>query len=87
MLPTVTRKIKEGTQYAVFDSYHRRRAITNFLVLQLGQFNQNFGSRMFNIQHFQYRRAIICYCDVTNVINKHFIKPDRTQTSFDDVGN
>lgn len=47
----------------------RSGTVTDLLVLEIRQFNENLGGRMLNVQFLQNSSAIVCDGDITNLIN------------------
>lgn len=65
----------------------RSGTVTDFFVLELSEIYQETSGRVFYFELGQDGGSIVGDCDVTNVINEHFVETDGAQGSFDNVSD
>lgn len=59
--------------------------VSDFTILDLGEFDENFGGGVGNLKLFENSCAIIGNCNITNIINEHFVQPYRAKRRFDNI--
>lgn len=64
---------------------NRSGAITDLVVLMLGEFNQNSCGRVLHLQLFEDRRTVIGNRHITDLVHHHFIEAFGAQGALNDV--
>ena len=59
--------------------------ISDFTILDLGEFDENFGGGVGNLELFENSCAIIGNCNITNIINEHFVEALGSKRALYDV--
>mmetsp|Transcript_25773 Transcript_25773/g.42095 ORF Transcript_25773/g.42095 Transcript_25773/m.42095 type:complete len:213 (-) Transcript_25773:41-679(-) len=64
---------------------HRGSTVTNLLILEIGQLDQDFGAWMLQIQTLENGCAIVGDNDIANIIDQHLVQTQWTQRRFDNI--
>jgi hypothetical protein len=59
--------------------------ISDFSILDLGEFDENLGSGVGNLELLEDSGAIISNGNITDIINKHFVEALGTERSLNNV--
>ena len=65
---------------------HARRAIAHFVILDLGDVDEDLGGGVFELYRFEDCRAVVCYVDVARGAGlEDLVHAFGTESGFDEV--